>query len=156
VAGRAASVHMESFPTTADVLGREEPADASAFRAEWRTLLAVRDEVLKALEESRKQKVIGSSVEAQVRISAPAEVIRLLEKNRSGLKELFIISGVELERSPSGNGASPITVQVSRAAGEKCERCWTYSVHVGEDRLYPKVCERCSAVLAELEPRESN
>src|SRR5258708_7272878 len=156
VAGRAASVHMESFPTTADLLGTEEPADASAFRAEWRTLLAVRDEVLKALEESRKQKVIGSSVEAQVRISAPAEVIRLLEKNRSGLKELFIISGVELETSTSGNGASPITVQVGRAAGEKCERCWTYSIHVGEDKLYPKVCERCSAVLAELEPRESN
>ena len=156
VTGRAASVHTERFPSTADVLGREEPADAGAFRAEWQKLLAVRDEVLKALEESRKQKVIGSSVEAQVRITAPEDMIRLLEKNRSGLKELFIISGVELEKSPSGNGASPITVQVGRAAGEKCERCWTYSIHVGEDKLYPKVCERCSAVLAELEPRESN
>jgi isoleucyl-tRNA synthetase len=150
VTGRAASVHVARFPSTRDILGQEEPPEAKTFRAEWRVLLGVRDEVLKALEEPRRQKTIGSSVEAQVRIAAPEEVIRILEKNRRGLKELFIVSGVELEKSASGNGASPITVQVSRAAGQKCERCWTYSVHVGEDKLYPTVCERCSPVLAEL------
>jgi isoleucyl-tRNA synthetase len=54
--GRAASVHMARFPAAADILGQEEPAGAKAFRDEWRTLLAVREEVLKALEEPRKQK----------------------------------------------------------------------------------------------------
>ncbi len=151
---RPESVHLALFPKTEDMLGEKEPKDANAFRAEWRSLLAVRDEVLKALEEARKQKVIGSSVEAQVRISGPEEVIGLLERYRTGLKELFIVSRVELERAPSGNGSTPIAVQVSRAPGEKCERCWTYSTHVGEDKLYPRVCERCSAVLAQLSAKE--
>src|SRR5262249_53582669 len=153
VAGRPQSVHLALFPSTEDVLGQKEPSDASAVRADWAKLLGVRDEVLKALEEPRQQKVIGSSVEAQVRISAPEELLRLLERNKSGLKELFIVSGVELEKAPAGNGSSPITVQVSRAPGEKCERCWTYSTHVGEDKLYPTVCERCSPVLAQLSAR---
>jgi isoleucyl-tRNA synthetase len=147
---RPKSVHLALFPSVKDVLGQPEPKDATAFRAEWGTLLGVRDEVLKALEEPRKQKLIGSSVEAQVRISAPEEVVRLLERNKRGLKELFIVSAVELDTAPGGNGSSPISVQVSRAPGEKCEKCWTYSTHVGEDKLYPKVCERCSAVLAQL------
>jgi len=42
-------------------------------------------------------------------------------------------------------------MEVSRADGAKCERCWNYSIHVGEDKEYPTVCERCRAVLAEIE-----
>jgi isoleucyl-tRNA synthetase len=42
-------------------------------------------------------------------------------------------------------------VQVSKAPGEKCERCWNFSTHVGEDKNYPTVCERCSAVLKEID-----
>ena len=46
---------------------------------------------------------------------------------------------------------SPIAVKVSRAAGEKCERCWNYSVRVGESLRYPTVCERCADALDEIE-----
>jgi isoleucyl-tRNA synthetase len=46
-------------------------------------------------------------------------------------------------------------IAVNRAPGEKCERCWNYSIHVGEDKSYPTVCERCSAVLAEIEATTS-
>ena len=85
---RAESVHLALFPKVEDVLGQKDTADMSAFRTDWAKLLAVRDEVLKTLEEPRKQKVIGSSVEAQVRISAPEEIIRLLEKySKAELKE---------------------------------------------------------------------
>jgi len=42
-------------------------------------------------------------------------------------------------------------VIVQRADGEKCERCWNFSTHVGEDARYPTICERCSAALAEIE-----
>ena len=41
-------------------------------------------------------------------------------------------------------------VEVKKADGLKCERCWNYSTRVGEDKEYPTVCERCSAVLREL------
>ena len=51
----------------------------------------------------------------------------------------------------SGNGTGGVHVEVKKADGAKCERCWNYSTHVGEDKNYPTVCERCSAVLKELE-----
>ncbi len=61
-----------------------------------------------------------------------------------------------LERGTSGNGTGGVTVQVGKAAGRKCERCWNYSPHVGDDPAYPMVCERCSAVLKELEAEASS
>jgi isoleucyl-tRNA synthetase len=63
---------------------------------------------------------------------------------------------VELERSTSGNGTGGLTVEVSKADGTKCERCWNYSTHVGDDPEYPTVCERCAAVLKELEAAGSS
>jgi len=66
------------------------------------------------------------------------------------LRYLFIVSDVGLERSPSGNGTAGLQIEVTKAAGTKCERCWNYSPHVGEDAEYPTVCERCVRVLREL------
>jgi isoleucyl-tRNA synthetase len=66
------------------------------------------------------------------------------------LRELLKVSGVELQQAASGNGAAGIHVEVTRAQGTKCERCWTYSTHVGEDKQYPTYCERCSESVAEL------
>jgi isoleucyl-tRNA synthetase len=67
---------------------------------------------------------------------------------------------VRLERSASGNGTGGLTVEVSKADGQKCERCWNFSTQVGADQQYPTVCERCAPVLRELEdggpPSESN
>jgi isoleucyl-tRNA synthetase len=75
----------------------------------------------------------------------------LLDRHRAQLRYLFIVSDVVLEKSASANGDTSLQIKVSKAAGEKCERCWNYSTHVGEDKSYPTVCERCSAVLAEIE-----
>jgi isoleucyl-tRNA synthetase len=112
----------------------------------------IRDQVLKALEEARNQKQIGKSLEAQVKLTASDALYPTLERHKVELRYLFIVSAVTVERSSSGNGTGGLTVEVSKAAGEKCERCWNYSVHVGEDQQYPTVCERCAAVLKELEP----
>jgi isoleucyl-tRNA synthetase len=73
----------------------------------------------------------------------------LLARYQDQLRYLFIVSGVTLTKA-SGNGASGVHVDVKKADGAKCERCWNYSVHVGEDKVYPTVCERCSAVLKEI------
>jgi isoleucyl-tRNA synthetase len=64
---------------------------------------------------------------------------------------LFIVSDVILDRSPASNGDAGLTIEVNNAPGQKCERCWNYSTHVGENKSYPTVCERCSAVLSEIE-----
>src|SRR5262249_29571715 len=73
---RPKSVHLALFPKPEDIFGGLEPKNISDFGAEWTTLLAVRDEVLKALEEPRKQKLIGSGAVAQGRISGPGGGIR--------------------------------------------------------------------------------
>jgi len=61
------------------------------------------------------------------------------------------VSSVVLEKLAAENDDSGLQIKVSKAPGAKCERCWNYSTHVGEDMAYPTVCERCSAVLAEIE-----
>jgi len=151
IEAREESVHLAKFPSAADILGSPSIlAEDPLQQQEWATLRNVRDQVLKALEAARNQKQIGKSLEAQVQLSASDSLYSVLERYRDELRYLFIVSQVELERSTSGNGTSPLAIRVSRAQGEKCDRCWNYSVHVGEDQQYPTVCERCSAVLQEL------
>ncbi|HLQ51568.1 MAG TPA: isoleucine--tRNA ligase [Terriglobales bacterium] len=150
-----ASVHLAQFPAPEEVAGASNWDDPN-FRADWAVLLAVRDIALKALEEERKKETIGRSEEAQVTISAPAQVAPALERNSRYLRELLKVSRVELQQAVSGNGASAIHVAVARALGAKCERCWTYSTHVGEDKQYPTYCERCSRALAEMSGQQKS
>jgi len=152
IEARSESVHLATFPTAADIFGSTSAAAADATQEqEWTALRNIRDQVLKALEEARNQKQIGKSLEAQLRVTASDPAFALLERHKDDLRYLFIVSQVRLERSASGNGTGGLTVEVSKADGEKCERCWNYSTHVGEDREYPTVCERCSAVLRNIE-----
>jgi isoleucyl-tRNA synthetase len=111
----------------------------------------VRDDVLKVLEEARNNKLIGTGLEANVTVSAPDPVYSVLARHAGQLRYLFIVSEVTLTQA-SGNGTGSVHVEVRKADGVKCERCWNYSTHVGEDKIYPTVCERCSAVLGELGP----
>jgi isoleucyl-tRNA synthetase len=148
VAGRLESVHLTTFPEAADVLGASvtENAPDSKQAGNWKTIRAVRETVLKALEEARNQKLIGGNLQAQVTLNAADPVFSVLERFKNDLRYFFIVSSVELKKG-SANGDAPVTVQVSKAPGEKCERCWNFSTHVGEDPNHPTVCERCSAVL---------
>jgi isoleucyl-tRNA synthetase len=152
IEGRPASVHLTLFPEARDLTG-ELPAgfDADGLVAEWSSLLGVRDEALKVLEVARTNKEIGGSLEAQLLLAAPAPLYSLLKRHRDQLRYLFIVSDVLLEKTAATNGDTALQVKVNKAPGTKCERCWNYSTHVGEDKAYPTVCERCSAVLAEIE-----
>jgi isoleucyl-tRNA synthetase len=117
---------------------------------DWAKLRSVRDEVLKALEEARNNKLIGGGLEAQVILVAPEPLYSLLMCYEAQLRYLFIVSAVETKPAASPDGAGAVKVEVKEADGKKCERCWNYSTHVGEDKTYPTVCERCSVVLKEL------
>jgi isoleucyl-tRNA synthetase len=151
-ADRSESVHLEHFPAPADLTGAlPDGFDAGALKTDWQTLLSVRDEALKALEAARNEKRIGGSLEAQIRLGAPDSLYPVLDRYKDQLRYLFIVSNVVLEKVPASNGETGLTFEVSKAPGQKCERCWNYSTHVGEDKTYPTVCERCSAVLAEIE-----
>jgi isoleucyl-tRNA synthetase len=151
VPGRAQSVHLTRFPSLEEILGKGVAAEDKRQADDWSTLHAVRDEVLKALEEARNNKLIGAPLEAQVRLSATEPAYSVLSRYRDELRYVFIVSAVTLDQPASGNGTAGVSVQVSKADGKKCERCWNYSIHVGEDHIYPTVCERCSAVLKEID-----
>jgi len=154
------SVHLALFPTPEEVLGNTEhapdasgksmPSGTEQLRADWDRLLLIREEVFRHLESARKDKVIGSGLQAKVKISAPPETYILLDRYRETLRYLFIISQVELQTlAGSGNGAG-LKIEVLPADGKKCERCWNYSTQVGTDPEFPMVCERCSGWLPEI------
>ena len=151
IENRPQSVHFAHFPTASDILGEGVAEQDEKESQDWQTLRFVRDEVLKALEEARNNKLIGTGLEAQITITAADPVSSLLERYADQLRYLFIVSQVTLVQGSGNGGSSGVRVEVKRAEGLKCERCWNYSVHVGEDKNYPTVCERCSAVLKELE-----
>ena len=148
---RPESVHIGKFATPTDNLGGATAAEDAKQQEDWSVLRTVRDEVLKALEEARNNKLIGTGLEAQVALTAAEPAYSVLARHSAQLRYLFIVSAVTLEKAVSENGASGLSVMVSKADGRKCDRCWNYSVHVGEDAAYPTVCERCSAVLREIE-----
>jgi isoleucyl-tRNA synthetase len=132
------SIHVALFPTAND-------ESHEALFAEWDRLFAIRDDVLRALEEARVAKQIGSSLEAKVTLRASGDTLQLLQKHQKDLRYVFIVSQIEVLE---GSGAS---IAISVADGKKCERCWNYSNRVGESDRYPTVCERCVAALNEIE-----
>ena len=152
VADRLESVHLAEFPDTAEILGdKSVPEQDAQQQQDWTTLLAVREQAMKALEGERNSKRIGKSLEAQLVITAADSAYSVLARFKDQLRYLFIVSAVTLVQG-SGNGSGGVHVEVKKADGAKCDRCWNYSVHVGEDKSYPTICERCSVVLKELEP----
>jgi isoleucyl-tRNA synthetase len=143
------SVHLERFPD----VPREWLDDE--LKRDWDRLLEVRREVAKALETARAEKLIGSGLEASVRIGhAPEDLPALLQAKRDLLPTLFIVSRVALDRSPARPSVAyesqeipGLVIGVDRARGEKCERCWMRSERVGEIPAHPALCERCVPVV---------
>jgi isoleucyl-tRNA synthetase len=101
----------------------------------------VRTVVLMALEGARRDKLIGSGLEAQVTVSADGETLALLRDAEVELPALFIVSKVALAQGP-------LEVKVERAPGEKCERCWIYAEDRGGNPAHPTLCGKCTAALA--------
>ena len=136
---RAASVHLELFPAPAELA----PVIDAGFMKDWEELLIVRDEALKSLEEARQQKLIGKALDAKMRLEVPAGTGELLKRYQGSLKEILNVSQVEVVAG-TAPGIRAITLP---AEGAKCERCWNYSIHTGEDPRWPTVCDRCAAAL---------
>src|SRR5699024_4469675 len=106
----------------------------AALQEKWEKLIRIRDEVNKALESARGDKLIGKPLEAQVTLYADAPSAAFLRQCGEELTQLFIVSAVEVrEETGEGLPAESIggTIAVSRAPGEKCERCWCYQPSVG-------------------------
>jgi isoleucyl-tRNA synthetase len=129
----------------------------------WQQLREIRLDVNKVLEQARVEKMIGSSLEAKILLYiSDAELLSAIKSlnatNSNGVDELrylFITSLVELVDAPEKLQGSKYNLQadkwrigVLQADGQKCDRCWNYSTHVGENAAHPLICERCVAALA--------
>jgi isoleucyl-tRNA synthetase len=150
--GDQPSVHMAEFPDAESLIAKIDPQKKEA----WEELAKVRSAVLVKLEEARNAKSIGGSLEAKVSMySRLPKLQTILKSYAKQLPALFIVSQVQvLDSAPvsSQGGESPdLGVVIDKADGKKCERCWNYSTHVGENSRYPTFCERCSEALAEIE-----
>jgi len=139
---QAGSVHTAQFPEPSE-LSDGIHAEQRTRLENWTRLIEVRENVLKSLEAARQDKIIGAPLEATVRL--PAEP--LLTQYASELPGLFIVSRVELTY-PS---ADSLTIEIARAPGVKCERCWKYTEDVGSSPDLPTVCAACAAAIHEMQ-----
>ena len=124
----------------------------SEFIAKWDRIHSVRYDVQKALELARNEKIIGKPLEAKVSLYADGELYDFLKSVEAQLPEIFITSSVTVE---NGEGevkgdVEGLSVTVSKADGEKCERCWKFSDTVGQDENHPTLCAHCAKVMKEL------
>ena len=119
-------------------------------RAEWQNnavledfpeILEVRSEISKVLEDLRREKVIGSSLDAKVTLSAKPARFERLERYKQYLREIFIVSQLEIISAEKNH------VEAQRAEGEKCVRCWHYSKELGKIDSLPGVCPKCVEAL---------
>ncbi|MDD8030598.1 MAG: isoleucine--tRNA ligase [Acidobacteriota bacterium] len=135
--GKEDSVHLGYFPEDNQLW---LPSD---FMKKVDRLLEVRELVQKEMEKARETRLIGNSLEACLMFKAPDELFDLLDEFREDLTTIFIASEVQVESAEGSN----LSVTVTRAEGQKCQRCWNFSASVGQDPDNPEVCARCGQVL---------
>ncbi len=133
---KESSVHLAQWPK------EEEDLIDPELESRWQRLITLREEVLKALEEKRISKLIGSPLEARVTvIIKEKDEYEFLNKYLADLRYIFIVSQVELSKGDKRE------IQVNKAEGEKCSRCWNWSVSVGDNQANPTLCDRCAGVV---------
>ncbi|MFS0874509.1 isoleucine--tRNA ligase [Solibacillus isronensis] len=144
--GKPQSVQLTDFPEVV------EQANFAELRTKWVKVIAVRNEVLKALEEARNAKTIGKSLEAKISVYADSETVELLNDANIDFAQLSIVSQFFIAGSKENAPAEALVLDktalvVEKADGEKCERCWTISETVGASENHPTLCKRCADVV---------
>lgn len=114
------------------------------FVSKWEFIYSTRETVNKVIEEKRNEKLIGKSLEANIIIHCGESLYEKYNALTEELKDILIVSGVSA--SKDGNDEVP-EIEVIKAEGDKCERCWSYSNTVGSDSEHPTLCARCAAVV---------
>jgi isoleucyl-tRNA synthetase len=141
---REESVHLALFPARAELLAF---ADADLLHR-WTKITGLREQVLGQIEPLRKDKQIGSSLQAQAVVSGTEPELSFLLPHLGDLPMIFIVSEVEL-RPAAADAGTGLRVAIERASGVKCERCWRYVRSVSSDPAWAGLCERCQEALAE-------
>ncbi|HDD0667898.1 TPA: isoleucine--tRNA ligase [Staphylococcus aureus] len=139
------SVHLADMPKVVEV--------DQALLDKWRTFMNLRDDVNRALETARNEKVIGKSLEAKVTIASndkfnASEFLTSFD----ALHQLFIVSQVKVvdKLDDQATAYEHGDIVIEHADGEKCERCWNYSEDLGAVDELTHLCSRCQQVVKSL------
>ncbi|MEP6821343.1 MAG: isoleucine--tRNA ligase [Chthoniobacterales bacterium] len=132
--GGEGSIHLQTFPEV-DPLWKDEEADRAVEE-----LLKLRGVIGQAVEEARKEKLIGNALEAAVVLQCDLKKIAVASKDE--IEEFFILSDLKLEQ------ASETRAGIARTSHAKCSRCWRHRSSVGASSSHPELCDRCEAVVS--------
>ncbi|MFS0861413.1 isoleucine--tRNA ligase [Fredinandcohnia sp. 179-A 10B2 NHS] len=140
------SVQLVAMPESVNI------PNAQAVETKWDAFMELRDDVLKALENARNEKVIGKSLAASITLYPNSKTQELLASVEENVQQLFIVSGFEIggsyEDAPeSAQVFDTVKIEVKVAEGETCDRCWVVSTTIGENENHPTLCSRCGSVV---------
>src|SRR5690625_2124438 len=120
------------------------------FLEKWDHFMKVRDDILKALEEARNEKVIGKSLEAKITIVPKDDQTNDVLTTIPHLHQMLIVSGaVVADEDSSAKEYRYVDIAVEKHPGGTCDRCWVISETVGEDEQHPDICSRCADIVTE-------
>ncbi|MGD6816252.1 isoleucine--tRNA ligase [Metabacillus sp. 84] len=144
----AKSVQLTDMPESMEI------ENAEVLEEKWDAFMTLRDDVLKALENARSEKVIGKSLTAKITLYPDHKTAALLGSVEEDLKQLFIVSGFEiggdLNSAPAhAQHFSNMKITVEAAEGGTCERCWIVTPETGKDLEHPGLCARCASIVKE-------
>lgn len=138
------TIHFQKYYTPSDEFKNESLAK------KMEELVEVKKDMLKALEIKRKQKEIGTSVEAHVEIFVKSERLKnLLRELGEEARRFFQVSSLSVcdTKSKDMEEYDIAAIQVRKASGTKCVRCWNYTEDVGRDEKHPQLCARCVKIV---------
>ena len=121
-------------------------------RATWASLFQLRELALGELEKARQAKHIGKALEAKLTLTGPTEALSQARAHQESLRELLNVSQLDLrfDQSPT------VSAAVTKAEGQKCERCWHWETDVGSEPGHPTICGRCVRAIAQTAGRAAN
>lgn len=122
----------------------------------WSAFMDFRDEVLKALEAARNEKLIGKSFEAAVTVYPSEPVKMMLDAINADIAQILIVSRFDVEMGQAPENAmvfDDCAIVVEHAHGETCERCRAIKEDVGSHKDLPTLCDRCATIVEEVYPQ---
>jgi isoleucyl-tRNA synthetase len=136
--GKDISIHLQLFPEI------DEAYLKGIDEKKWDQIVMLRDQVYKEIEDSRNNKKIGDSLEAEVHLEAGPESYSLVTENSELFKEILGVADVQITRSESQR------ITIRKSSGSKCPRCWNWFGNDGEIESESGLCKRCEGVMKEM------
>jgi len=138
------SVHLTEMPKLKNYHNKKEVLE------KFKLFFDIKDDIYKAIEEARNEKVIGKSLEAKVSLNVPEKYQAIIEELKDDLSQILIVSQLELVDKPLKKYQF-CEVKVEKMPGIRCARCWAYYM---ENEMKGDICQRCHAVIGDLNEKK--